>query len=188
MQYENIINGILEYSKSLTDFIFEYAAILLDEVRAKHIRLHEEINPIDFPQVIHATTYQDGLMHALERAVEMRYSGTYSHRCRLSNVASAYEEMKDNYLKRKSYNNVAYIEGYLNGLVFLLLEENEREELNIPLYFAFGAKDDLVTFEDFNNFIRSNPEAHKASLKSAKKIIDSVEKPESIVFHHPPWL
>jgi hypothetical protein len=172
----------------ISDSIFEYAANLLGEVRAEHTRLHEEINPIDFPQVIYAVTYQDGLMHALERAIEMRYSGTYSHRCRLSGVASSYNKMKNEYLKQKSYNNVAYIEGYLNGLIFLVLDEVERDELTVPLYFAFGAKNDLFTFEDFNRFIKSNPEAHKAALKLAKKAIASVKKPESIVFHHPPWL
>ena len=172
----------------LSDSIFEYASVLLDEVREEHERLHDEISVVEFPQVIHATTYQDGLMHALERAIEMRNSGTYSHRCRLSSVASAYDEMKSDCLKNKSYNNAAYIEGYLNGLVYLLLDDEERDEVYVPLYFAFGAKEDFFTFEDFKNFLESKSEAHKASLKSAKKIIASVEDPESIVFHHPPWL
>lgn len=172
----------------LPDSIFEHASALLDVVREEHQLLHNEISVVDFPQVIHSTTYQDGLMHALERAIEMRNSGIYSHRCRLSSVASTYKEMKSECIKNKSYNNAAYIEGYLNGLIFLLLDEADREEIYIPLYFAFGAKEDFFDFKDYKHFIESNPEAHKASLKSAKKIVASVSEPESIVFHHPPWL
>jgi len=186
------INQVKEHAAHegliLSDSIFEYASVLLDEVRDEHGRLHDEISVVEFPQVIHATTYQDGLMHALERAIEMRNSGTYSHRCRLSSVVSAYDEMKSDCLKNKLYNNVAYIEGYLNGLVYLLLDDEERDDVYVPLYFAFGTKEEFFTFEDFKNFLESKPEAHKASLKSAKKIIASVEDPESIVFHHPPWL
>lgn len=172
----------------LSDVIFEYASDLLYKVRNEHERLHNEISVVEFPQAIHAATYQDGLMHALERALEMRNSGIYSDRCRLSSVASAYEEMKSDYIKNKSYNNAAYIEGYLNGLIYLLLDDEEREELYVPIYFAFGAKEDFFNFEDFKSFLELNPKAHKASLKSAKKIIASVKNPESIVFHHPPWL
>lgn len=172
----------------LPDSIFDHASILLNAVREEHQLLHDGISAINFPQVIHSAAYQDGLMHALERALEMRNSGSYSHRCRLSSVASKYNEMKSEYIKNKSYNNFAYIEGYLNGLIFLLLDDDEREEFCIPLYFAFGAKDDFFNFKDYKSFIESNPDAHKASLKSAKKIVASVNNPESIVFHHPPWL
>jgi NAD-dependent SIR2 family protein deacetylase len=172
----------------LSDSIFEYAADLLEEVREEHINLHEQISAVEFPQVIHTTTYQDGLMHALERAIEMRNSGTYSHRCKLSQVASAYDDIKTSSLRNKAYNTVAYIEGYLNGLLFLLLDEEEREEIYVPLYFAFGSKDEVFDFESLKEFLVSKPNAHKASLKSAKKILDSVNDPESIVFHHPPWL
>jgi hypothetical protein len=176
-------NGLI-----LSDLIFEYASVLLKEVRIEHELLHEEISVLDFPQVIHATTYQDGLMHALERAIEMRYSGTYSHRCHLDAMASKYEELRSNYIREKSYNNAAYIQGYLNGLLFLLLEIEEIEEIHVPLYFAFGAKEEFYCFEDFKQFLEKNPDAHKASLKYAKKMIRSVNDPESISFHHPPWL
>lgn len=172
----------------LSDSIFEDASYFLEIISLAHDKLHETVKPINCPQVIHATTYQDGIIHALERAIEMRYSGKYSNRSNLYSVALAYKKKSKENLKRKQYNNVAYIEGYLNGLTFLLLDDKKRIEINVPKYFAFGTKANLLTFDDFIDFIKSKPEAHKASLSEAKKILTSVKNPDSILFHHPPWL
>ena len=189
---EYFINQIKKHAVNkdlmLPDLIFESANSLLDNVKKEHFRLNNEISALEFPQVLYATSYQDGLIHALERAIKMRNSGAYSHRCRLSLTASQYSNMKSKFLKNKSYIDVAYIEGYLNGLIYLLLDEAEREDGYIPLYYAFGEKEDLVTFTNFKDFLKAKPEAHKASLKSAKRIIASVDAPETIAFHHPPWL
>ena len=99
----------------LSDENFIEAEILLDTIRREHHRLHKTIKAIDFPQLIFAATYQDGMMHSLERAIEMRGTGLYSSAHRIRSSVGAYGDIQKEKLSQKRYDDVSYIEGYING-------------------------------------------------------------------------
>lgn len=172
----------------LDDGIFDSALDLLNSVRDEHGLLHNCIKVSDFPEVIFAASYQDGLMHALERAIEMKGSGRYSHRCNLTGVANAYLKLKKEKLKRGAYEDVAYIEGYVNGLTYLLMTKDERDSVRVPMYFMFGLKDEISHIAEFVDRLRANPAIHKAARKRAQAYLSRLTDPSSVEFHHPPWL
>lgn len=172
----------------LSDDSFDAALELLVEVQDEHDQLQSVIKASDFPEVIYAASYQDGLMHALERAIEMSGSGRYSHRCKVSGIAEQYLKLQKEKRKFGRYEDVAYIEGYINGLAFLLMTNDERASVPIPKYFAFGCEDEIENITDFVEFLSKNPTPHKAANKRARAWLGRLSNPSSVVFHHPPWL
>lgn len=172
----------------LDDDIFDSAVELLYSVQDEHGLLHDTVKVSEFPEVIFAASYQDGLMHALERAIEMKGSGRYSHRCKVTGVIEAYLKLQKAKLKRGAYEDVAYIDGYINGLTYLLMTNEERDSVRVPMYLVFGAKDEISDVAGFIELLRNDPAIHKAAHKRALVYLNRLSDPESAEFHHPPWL
>jgi len=172
----------------LSDSIYLEAEELLSIIIEHHDVLYEHFKCSDHPQIIITASYQDGMIHALERVINLRSTGESSQPWRIKGVFEPYEKLKKEKLKAKKYEDVAYIEGYLNGLLFLLLTEKEKDEFkHPPLYYAFGA-DIIPEFKEFKKIIKKLPKMHKASYLRTKKMVDKLSASEGIVFHHPPWL
>lgn len=170
------------------DDIYDSAMELHYRVQTEHALLYKFIKPSAYPEVIYAASYQDGLMHALERAIEMRGSGQYSHHCQVSGIINKYLELKKEKLKQRVYEDAAYIEGYINGLTYLLMTRVDRDSIDPPMYYMFGAKSDISNVAEFSNQLRANPNIHKAAHKRALGYLSNLANPESAEFHHPPWL
>ncbi len=173
----------------ISDDVFDSALEFHYKVFLEHQLLHNSVKLRDFPDVIFAASYQDGLMHSLERAIEMKGSGQYSHRCDIRRVIDTYMKWQKEKRQRGIYEDVAYIEGYINGLVFLLMSEQDRAKSSPPLYFMFGAKSDIYDIDGFLDQIRSCPKVHKRAHKRALRYLDRLTgELAGIEFHHPPWL
>lgn len=173
----------------LSDVFYDYADILDSIVRQEHMEFLEKCSCFDYPQVIYAACYQDGMMHATSRVLSLKCSGEYSDPHALPPVFHAYLEWQKQKLKDKRYNDVAYIEGYINGLMFLQLSDSEKKEFrHPPLYYAFGVKRDLFTFSDYIDVIEKLPQLHKASFRQAQRQVNKLKSTSGISFHHPPWL
>lgn len=172
----------------MPDSLYNEAEDLLSIVIEQHDALHEHFNCADYPQIIITASYQDGMIHALERVINLRNTGEYSHPCRIKRIFEPYEKWKKEKLKARKYEDVAYIEGYLNALLFLLLTEKEKDEFkHPPLYYACGAGI-IPNFKSFRKIAKRLPSMHKASYLRTKKLVDKLSSSEGIVFHHPPWL
>jgi hypothetical protein len=127
----------------LPDDRFNAVPDLLEDVRLAHAALHDELPLKEHPLMIYAASYQDGLMDALGRIPRMQHTGSYSHRHDVERILRQYEEWRRDTLRRRKYWHLSYIEGYQSGLLFLLLDDKDREA--VPLYFAFGAGDKEFT-------------------------------------------
>jgi hypothetical protein len=172
----------------LSDSLFEAAYVLRGAIASEHRRLHAKYQGTNLPEIVYAAAYQDGLAHALERALAMRGSGEYSHDCHLRNLAHKYLKIQKDFRSAKRYVDVAYVEGYANGLVFLLSSGAHGRSLKVPLYFAFGAKEPIFNLSRFSSLFRHGNVPHKAARKYAQKMFARLSNPYSIEFHHPPWL
>ena len=53
------------------------------------------------------------------------------------------------------------LDGYMNGLLYLLAEQDMREAL--PLYYIFGAKDQPKTVEEFSMLRKRAFDYHKTA-------------------------
>jgi NAD-dependent SIR2 family protein deacetylase len=185
----NLKEHFVNQGEMLSDDIYYYADVLDSIVRQEHIEFLEKYSCFDHPQIIYAASYQDGMMHATGRAHALKCSGEYSDPCNFRRVLHPYLVWQKQKLKDKKYEDVAYIEGYINGLMFLQLNDDEKNELkHPPLYYAFGVKRDLFTLEDYKDVIEELPQSHKASYQRAKRMVNGLKSTGGIVFHHPPWL
>jgi hypothetical protein len=172
----------------VSDDIYSHASSLLLLLKKEHSKLHEKYDCFKHPQMIYTTSYQDGMMHALERALQLRKSGEYSHSCNIASVIDPYLEIQKDKRKNKNYEDVAYIEGYINSLTYILLRAEDNNHMIPPLYFAFGVNHDLMNHDDFKKVLHKLPEKHKASYKVAVRSINKLLTTKGIRFHHPPWL
>lgn len=172
----------------LDDSLYEAAEVLLNRVNAEHRRLHRKVRAKDYPELIYAACYQDGMVHALGRAANMRPTGEYSNGARTHGVIHAYLRGRGRKLKAGNYEDVAYIDGYVNALTFLMLDPKVRRDLKPPLYYMFGSKGLIETLSDFVRRLKSNPNAHRASSARARRRVGKLANPEQLEVHHPPWL
>lgn len=149
--------------------------------------IHKKIDEIDLrtnPEVIYTLSYQDGLIHALERVEARHKTGEYSNPYNIINVTQAYLEERAVKLKKKQYFDVAYIDGYVNGMLFLINDKELKDKTN-PFY-LFSYRDKINNFEEYLNLINNDKVYHKNARNLAEKIVKTVG-PE-ITVHHPPFL
>jgi NAD-dependent SIR2 family protein deacetylase len=172
----------------LPDDIYESAFQLLQRVSCEHRILHETFDVSKNPEIIYAASYQDGLTHALERALNLKGTGAYSNPNRLRNVWRSYVAIQKEKRAAKKYEDVAYIEGYINGLILFLCEDSSSCVSQVPLYFAFGVDEDMFSVEDYRRKIKIIPQAHKLSYQRACDYVKRLNVGVGVEFHHPAWL
>lgn len=172
----------------LSDQIYLSACDLLDKVMDEHHALHKSFRASRNPEIIYAASYQDGLMHALQRAINLRGTGEYSDRGRLNNLLHNYVEIQREKRRREIYEDVAYIEGYINGLALLLCEDSAKCVSEVPLYFAFGINEEMFSIRDYKKHAAHIPSAHKKSFARAQRFVRERGVGDDIEFHHPAWL
>ena len=149
--------------------------------------IHFKTSKMNFrknPALMYSTSYQDGVIHAFERILALKKTGFYSHAHNTQHSVRGYDEIKKAKLKIKKYFDVAYIDGYINGLLYLLADDRFRKFM--PLYYVFGSDEDLSTEAKFKKTVAKAQKIHKASYVSATEIVKKYNSAE--VLHHTPFL
>lgn len=165
------------------DDIFPAAMAMRMRLSREHMEL-ATLNVQEYPAVIYSLSYQDGLMHALDRTLALRHTGEYSHICNIFDAETGYESRQKEKRKQRDYGDVAYLEGYLNGLRLLLVDEEDREL--VPLYFVFGFEGEITSLKEFLEVLPHAEELHKTSYRKACRKVKGYSS--DIVFHHSPFL
>lgn len=177
----------VETGMLLGDSRFDGIISALVKVKKEHDRLHESFNCKRHPEMIYAASYQDGLIHAFERMLSQKKTGHYSYGGNIGNTLHAYDNIMKNKIRRKRYHDVAYIEGYMNGLLFLLADDCERSGL--PLYYIFGVRSQPQTFAEYRRISKKAQSLHKTSYNYAKRIVKrNISEDGELVLHHTPFL
>lgn len=163
----------------------------VERLLARLVKIHHgELSKISirkFPDNIFGLCYQDGLIDCLERILGLAKTGEYSQRERVKKIANTYEfQVRPRKLAKRRYHDVAYIDGYVNGLIHLLADNELRKA--IPIYYAFGHK---APIGSLNHYMRaltisnsSSRAEHRWAVETARKLPDN----EDLVFHHTPFL
>jgi NAD-dependent SIR2 family protein deacetylase len=179
-------NHAVQNKHMLPDEVFEEVLRELEAVQEAHQKLWNEFNIIENPDIIYAASYQDGLIHAFERILAIKNSGYYSDRFNITRTIYGYKELRRAKLSARKYFDIAYIDGYINGLLYLVFDSETREDL--PLYYIFGRKDQPVTFNEYIELRRNAFDCHKSAYKYAMHIVQEKGYNKKIIFHHPPFL
>lgn len=168
----------------LGDDRFVGVAELLERVRQIHKGEMSSIDNRKFPDNIFGLCYQDGLIDCLERMLTLARTGEYSRRESIAKIGHKYEfHIRPEKLARAKYHDVAYIDGYLNGLFYLLLDDHLRKA--VPIFYVYGKTDPVSSLSQYKRAIKksSSGAAHKWAVQMVKKLPDK----EKLVFHHTPF-
>jgi hypothetical protein len=155
----------------------------LMHARSEHVRLMRTYKPHENPESIYAAFYQDGLKHAFERILAMKHTGQYSHRCNIIEQVRRYEKIRADNLKRTRYLDVAYIDGYMNGMIFLLLNDEERKDL--PYYYVYGVKEQPRTLDAYKAAVKNLKSHHKSALRLARRMFSDRLGIRDVPHHRP---
>lgn len=154
--------------------------------REVHHQMLDQQEMRDHPELLFAASYQDGLMDALDHATANRHRGDYHHRCYVESMVESYARIQEDRLESGRLEDVAYIEGYINGLTFVIADDDTRK--SVPLFLVFGADEDPKTLEEFIALTRNGNAARldADALAYAKTIVERLEP--GVIFHHTPFL
>lgn len=178
---------LVEAGSVIPDARFDSAFDLLDEMVELHSRLFIEWPARKHPDVLLCAVYQDGVIHALQRLRRMWRTGEYSHECFIAHKIKEYAELRNKKSKQRKDSDVAYIDGYMNGLMYLLAPESERKL--IPRYFVFGSDDQPRALRAYKRLSRHACELHPAAYRYAEKMVPLTHADqEGIAVHHSPFL
>lgn len=171
---------LVEEKLMLSDTNFSGISEILEKALFEHHRL-ASLNLNEHPDSIYSLAYQDGLIHAFQRAINKMNSGEYSCMVHLAQIIESYDEYIKMYLHNRRYWDVAYFTGYQSGLMYLISTNNRH---SIPLYYLFGQRD-ILNYEQYIKYEREASKIHKASHERAIKIIRRLQPNETTVHHKP---
>lgn len=160
-----------------------YKALFM--INSAHEKLHKFYNYKQNPEIIFTACYQDGLIHAFERAIARKNTGYYSNPINIFNAIESYEKIRKDKVRKKKYLDVAYTDGYIAGLIYMVADNKNRK--NLPLFYVFGANKDIKTFKEYIKEIKSGNIYHKSAYKFASKRTEQIDS-EDLILHHPPFL
>jgi NAD-dependent SIR2 family protein deacetylase len=175
---------LVEDELLIPDEVFAGIPMLLTRIRAEHERLSEGVVVRQHPEAVYAHSYQDGLIHAFERIMARCGSGEYSLPGRVAGLIGGYEDLRRTKLRQRKYWDVAYIDGYVNGLMALLVDRGALRQL--PAYYVFGAGD-VRTYAQYIKAVKKAGELHKTAYRVAGRLIAPFEE-DTTVLHHTPFL
>lgn len=163
---------------------------IVDAVNNEVKKIHEKISHIDFrkdPCVIYCLAYQDGIMHAFDRFIQLYNKGDYNIPGQISDSARAYSKIIKKCSDEKNYWDEAYYEGYLNGLIFIAsCEENQGIIQEFPFLYLPNAKCVNNSYDIFYKELKRVTKRADKYHKYALLITEELKEPD-IVVHHPPY-
>jgi hypothetical protein len=162
----------------ISDGVYDACDWLLRNVRVQRSELLEKMNIRKHPTLIFSLFYYDGLTHALERIVQLRKSGAYSHRARVAAKIDGYRNIRAKLVKLSKYDDVAYVDGYIAALIFAAVYDDAAELEPPPPYYVYGSKRDIGTFAAYKRALSRASQTHKSSFVWAKKLIDRMRDAE----------
>jgi hypothetical protein len=150
---------------------------LLSELKDLHCELYDDWNMHAHPHVIYAACYQDGMMHCLQRIDQMRGAGEYSDRHVVLAKIGGYEQHKAEKMAAGAFEDVAYIDGYINALTYVSLDD---PEVTPPLWYLPKLKAGVFTKSAFRRAMKHF--GNRRAIARAKSLVRKC--PPGTVFHH----
>jgi NAD-dependent SIR2 family protein deacetylase len=168
----------------IPDDRFDAVWSALLEVQSRHDALHKAFSYTKSPELLYCACYQDGMMDAFGRIASRKHTGEYSCRNHVRNLIDRYLQIQKSKAKSRKYVDVAYVEGYINGLVFILADDKERKA--IPWYFVFGFEGGLRSLAQYRRVCKRAKSLHSTAYAKACEVTSKLEG--GVEFHHSPFL
>lgn len=149
-----------------------------------HEKMLEECPLDEYPIAVFTASYQDGFIHAFEHISANLNEGNYWHRCYVEDFVRLYDGFAATQRRKRQYFETAYLEGFRNGLRWLLEDD---EDSRAPLFFLFGLpeRDQPKTLEEYKLLAKSPEKLHKTAAKQAEKVAPFYVETETVPHHIP---
>ncbi|GAA1987137.1 hypothetical protein GCM10009817_30800 [Terrabacter lapilli] len=135
------------FVRSLKAHLVNGGALLPDEVidRARALRgvvglAHDLTADMDWrshPEIVFSLAYQDGLLDSLNRIAARWITGEYTDAQRVQDSYHSYGHLLHTAVHRERFWDAAYIDGYRDGIMVLLLEDG-ADVKHLPIYEFFN--------------------------------------------------
>jgi len=172
----------------ILDDVYKAANSLYKDALEKHVQFVESMTVLETPQMLFTAFYQDGLLESLARAIHYWDDGKYLNASELKDVLDSYANIYEEMESEGQYEDLAYIEGYVNGIVFILSAGETGKIVEPPFYFAFGSDQDIFERNDYKKIFPMLQEMNPESYKRAEELIMRMNDPQNAVYQHRPWL
>lgn len=140
-----------------------------------------ELKDIKRVNIGYCIFYQDGVKHALDYLKFHSKSGKMFDPAHLLRKIHIYEKhLRKEKLRNGNYADVAYIDGYIQGLYVPFAEKQDVEEF--PSYYLYGLGE-IADKNDFINQIRENRVHHKSAERYGKKYFYQFLEKDMILHH-----
>ena len=146
-----------------------------------HHRLAYEINMSDYPEVIFCLSYQDGMIHAFEHFLHHINYGESLCRANIRRILISYDALIKDKKRHKRWYDVAYLEGYITGYLFVILDENDKK--SFPHYLDLSMNNELCTFKEYKHSLSITERKRKSISKYASKFIENYPNGDYVVQH-----
>jgi len=168
---ERVKATLEEHGECIPDAMYDFAAKLLAKLRKVHVQFTQKTDMHKQPETMYCAFYQDGLIHALERILHLRKLGTYSDGLAVFRRIEGYRRKRTTAVRRRRYDDVAYIDGYATGLVFVATFPRSGPVEFPPLYYAFGTDRDIWSLSEYMKVLPKLKKLHPAAYRCAKNIV-----------------
>ena len=167
---EKLKEELIKKEVMLPDHRFNELNDLYVKVKDAHLNIIDFNSFSKFPELVYAASYQDGLIHLLERVQARWNTGEYSDEHHLSHIIHSYMRLLKGAIRGKRYFDAAYIDGYLNGLFSLVLDEPIDE---VPVFYLYGYKGNINNFKELKLKLNKG-NTTKSALKKAESMMKRV--------------
>jgi SIR2-like domain len=126
---------LISMGESLPDKISER----IDSLCAIVAECHAKTSAMDWrshPELFYSLSYQDGLLDGFGRIMTQFNTGEFTYIPHIQHIAASYDGLLRTAVEKHRYWDAAYIDGYCNALICLLLQNSEVSTL--PLYEVFA--------------------------------------------------
>ena len=138
------------------------------------------------PSVIHTYSFQDGISDALEHGLNNRRTGMYLCSTFVEDRIRNYRTIQKEKEAIGEYWDLAYIEGFIQGLLFFIAPKSIRA--GMPLFYILGCDEMILDKKDFDRLLKSeksyNTKAYKAAVNFYKRSLKGTD----LVPQHTPFL
>ena len=160
---------------------------MINMYRLKAIEIHHKtcdlLKKSKYYYIAYTCSYQDGLIHSMERFMNCYKDGSYSDERSISSVLLYYKKLRNEKKSIKKYDDVAYIDGYVNGIKSFLSSESFGKEMT-PFY-IYDLDDNIGDYESYVAKLFNMPYNNELYEYANKYMLNY---DDDIDVHHTPFL
>jgi NAD-dependent SIR2 family protein deacetylase len=160
-----------------------FARIILSRINTK---TSDRIISERQANLVYCTFYQDGIKHAFDYLIFHAHSGLSFYPNKVFDAVDSYKILRKEKLKVGNYADVAYIDGYIQGIKAIVYQE--RHFKSFPYWYLFGVGP-IFKEQEFNKSIKKKEIFHKGAEAYGKRYFKNALSGENkITLHHTPFL